>query len=57
MVMRLINSVLAGRWRLMEPPAYSLSPEHAEFTRAQPAGDNLNHFQSQLGAGSILLRR
>jgi len=29
--------------------------EQAEFPGAEPAGDNLNHFQSQLGAGSILL--
>jgi hypothetical protein len=42
----------------MEPPAYSLSvSQHTKFTRAQPPGHNLNHFQSQLGAGSILLRR
>ena len=26
MVMRLIKVALAGRWRLIEPPAYSLSP-------------------------------
>src|ERR1700683_60048 len=29
--------------------------QHAKFTGAQPARDNLNHFQSQLGAGSVLL--
>src|SRR5882724_6603871 len=29
--------------------------EYAQFTRAQPAGDDLNHFQSELRAGSILL--
>src|SRR5580704_11216265 len=29
--------------------------QHAEFTRAEPAGDDLNHFQSELRACSILL--
>src|ERR1700692_431161 len=29
--------------------------QHAEFSWAEPAGDNLNHFQSQLRASSILL--
>src|SRR5277367_3254373 len=29
--------------------------QHAEFTRAEPAGHDLNHFQSELRACSILL--
>jgi hypothetical protein len=29
--------------------------QHAEFTRTQPEGNNLNHFQSELRACSILL--
>jgi hypothetical protein len=29
--------------------------QHAEFARAEPAGDDVNHFQSELRACSILL--
>lgn len=51
-VMRLINSVEAGQWRLMEPPAHSLSRKHAQFSRpSQEAPVSMGSFCEKGGQG------